>query len=203
MKKYATAFLHKLVTFLEILISFILGICTLLITFQLIAFIKNVPFLDMYPNYDDMLKASLSLIIGVELIRMLYQHTPSVIFEVLLFAIARQIIVDHSNPLTGLIGVLSIAILFAIRKFLFDGVDETTNTIFSSRSRIRTVNRVLPISIPYEAEETLLDLLLKTFEETNTPVKLGASAEYKDFILRVAKMQNGTVTKIEVTHSAT
>ena len=38
--------------------------------------------------------------------------------EFLLFATARQMVVEHMDPVQTLIGVIAIAILFAIRKFL-------------------------------------------------------------------------------------
>ena len=39
--------------------------------------------------------------------------------DVLLFAIARQMVVEHTSPLENLIGIVTIALIFAIRKFLF------------------------------------------------------------------------------------
>ena len=75
-----------------------------------------------------------NLIIGVELIRMMYYHTADSVFEVLLFAIARQIIIDHSSIWVTFIGVCSIAVLYATRKFLFchfhisDEADENSDT---------------------------------------------------------------------------
>ena len=60
-----------------------------------------------------------NLIIGVEFIKMLAKHTPGSAIEVLLFAIARQMVVGHTTPLENLIGIVSIALIFAIRKFLF------------------------------------------------------------------------------------
>ena len=40
-----------------------------------------------------------NLIIGVEFIKMLAKHTPGSAIEVLLFAIARQMVVEHTSPL--------------------------------------------------------------------------------------------------------
>ena len=93
MKKYATALLRKITTFLEMFISLLLAVSITLLAIKLALSIRNVPFLDTYPNYEDLLESCFNLIIGVELIRMLYQHRPSTVFEVLLFAIARQIII--------------------------------------------------------------------------------------------------------------
>ena len=61
----------------------------------------------------------MNLIICVELIRMMYYHTSDMVFELLVFALARQVIIDHTSAITSLIGVCAIAVLFATRKFLF------------------------------------------------------------------------------------
>ena len=50
---------------------------------------------------------------------MMAKHTPGSAIEVLLFAIARQMIVEHTTPFENFLTVVTIAGLFAIRKFLF------------------------------------------------------------------------------------
>ena len=92
MKKYLNAALHKLTVLLEFIISFVLAAGIIILLVQLILSMPNVPDLNIYPNYEDLVETCFNLIIGVELIRMLYQHKPSTVFEVLLFAIARQVI---------------------------------------------------------------------------------------------------------------
>ena len=63
-----------------------------------------------------------NLIIGVELIRMVYTHRPGTVFEVLLFAIARQVIIEHGSPLNSLISVVAtICSVLQQRKFLSAG----------------------------------------------------------------------------------
>ncbi|MGC4441438.1 hypothetical protein ABXW85_21510, partial [Streptococcus suis] len=54
---------------------------------------------------------AMSIAIGVELIKMLSKHTSGTIIEVLLFAVARQIVVSHSSTLDMLLGVIAIAAL--------------------------------------------------------------------------------------------
>ena len=88
MKKYLNAALHKLTVLLEFIISFVLAAGIIILLVQLILSMPNVPDLNIYPNYEDLVETCFNLIIGVELIRMLYQHKPSTVFEVLLFAIA-------------------------------------------------------------------------------------------------------------------
>ena len=100
MKKYLNAALHKLTVLLEFIISFVLAAGIIILLVQLILSMPNVPDLNIYPNYEDLVETCFNLIIGVELIRMLYQHKPSTVFEVLLFAIARQVIMAHNNPVS-------------------------------------------------------------------------------------------------------
>ena len=201
MKKYATAILRKMSSFLEIFISVVLTVSIILVAVKLAMSLKNIPNFDMYPNYSDLLENCLSLIIGVEMIRMLYQQTPSTVFEVLLFAIARQIIVEHSNPVATLIGVISIAILFATRKFLFVEFDEFERVIFRATSKAKHVNSIIHVHIPCEDNQTLRDVLHKRFEEEQTEIGVGACTYFDNFGLRVAKMHNGDISRVEVIRS--
>ena len=201
MKKYATAILRKMSSFLEIFISVVLTVSIILVAVKLAMSLKNIPNFDMYPNYSDLLKNCLSLSIGVEMIRMLYQQTPSTVFEVLLFAIARQIIVEHSNPVATLIGVISIAILFATRKFLFVEFDESERVIFRATSKAKHVNSIIHVHIPCEDNQTLRDVLHKRFEEEQTEIGIGACTYFDNFGLRVAKMHNGDISRVEVIRS--
>ena len=201
MKKYATAILRKVSSFLEIFISVVLTVSIILVAVKLAMSLKNIPNFDMYPNYSYLLENCLSLIIGVEMIRMLYQQTPSTVFEVLLFAIARQIIVEHSNPVATLIGVISIAILFATRKFLFVEFDESERVIFRATSKAKHVNSIIHVHIPCEDNQTLRDVLHKRFEEEQTEIGIGACTYFDNFGLRVAKMHNGDISRVEVIRS--
>ena len=201
MKKYATAILRKMSSFLEIFISVVLTVSIILVAVRRAMSLKNSPNFDMYPNYSDLLENCLSLIIGVEMIRMLYQQTPSTVFEVLLFAIARQIIVEHSNPVATLIGVISIAILFATRKFLFVEFDESERVIFRATSKAKHVNSIIHVHIPCEDNQTLRDVLHKRFEEEQTEIGIGACTYFDNFGLRVAKMHNGDISRVEVIRS--
>ena len=61
----------------------------------------------------------MTLAVGVELIKMLSQHTPATVVEVLMFAIAREMVTHHDSALNTALGVLSICALFATRKLFF------------------------------------------------------------------------------------
>lgn len=72
---------------------------------------------------DTYLHNVLTIVVGLEFVRMLINMTPANTLEVLIVAIARQVIVDHTDPLSNIACVLCIGGLFAIRKFLISKSD--------------------------------------------------------------------------------
>ena len=72
---------------------------------------------------DEMLPLFLNLVVGLEFIKMIMIHSHGAILEVLMFATARQLILDHSIQ-GHLLGVVAIAGLFAIWRFLYDKNEE-------------------------------------------------------------------------------
>lgn len=198
MRLYVTIFIKRLALVLEFIITIMLGIGILLLCLRMASSLTNIPNLNEWPNYNDLLETCFNLIIGVELIRMMYQHTPDSVFEVLLFAIARHIIMDHSSIWSSLVGVCAIAVLFATRKYLFCEFDITDEFIFRASTKINAVNKIIHVNLPHEPGDTLLDLITAKFDEFNTETGVGACVYIGDVGLRVAKMHEGKISRIEV-----
>ena len=59
------------------------------------------------------------LLIGAEMLKMITSYTIDSVVDVMLLAIARQMIVEHTSPQENLLAVLSVGVLFVIRKFLY------------------------------------------------------------------------------------
>ena len=60
----------------------------------------------------------LTIVVGLEFVRMLIDMTPANTLEVLIVAIARQVIVSHDDPISNICCVVCIAGQFATRHFL-------------------------------------------------------------------------------------
>lgn len=60
----------------------------------------------------------LTIVVGLEFVRMLIDTTPANILEVLTVAITRHVILSHDDPWSNLVCIACIAGLFAIRRFL-------------------------------------------------------------------------------------
>ncbi|MDO4312425.1 MAG: phosphate-starvation-inducible PsiE family protein [Eubacteriales bacterium] len=119
MRKHVINILSKVANVLEFCITIMLIIGIALLCLRLAGSLIHVPGAEAFPEYDELLETCFNLIIGVELIRMMYYHSADTVFELLIFAIARQVIIDHSSAIANLIGACAIAVLFATRKFLF------------------------------------------------------------------------------------
>ena len=82
-----------------------------------------------FSNTAEFLHAVLNIVVGLEFVRMLIDMTPANTLEVLIMATARQIIMNHDSTTTLLIGIICIAILFAVRRFLIPRSDLTLDLV--------------------------------------------------------------------------
>lgn len=71
-----------------------------------------------FDSLNNFLHNILTIVVGLEFVRMLVDMTPANTLEVLIVAISRHVILSHDDPITILVCVLCIAGLFATRHFL-------------------------------------------------------------------------------------
>ena len=69
-------------------------------------------------SVTDFLSKALMIIMGVEFIKMLMLHTYGAVTDVLLFAVARPMILNHDGPAVLLLNVAALAGIFAIKRYL-------------------------------------------------------------------------------------
>lgn len=192
--------LVKSATILELILAF----CVLVAI--AIGFITVVQYLikifhtnidDTYNVFKKFLGVVLLLVIGVELVLMLLSHSTSSILELVLFAIARKMLV-YSETMTDLIiGTAAIAIVFVIRKYLMSSKYALQEgRVISAASPIHALNFDGNLSIPEDKGVTVGGLICHLSEETCTPVEEGAEYEIGNIRMRVAKMKDGLIEKV-------
>ena len=71
-----------------------------------------------FREVDHLLHNLLTIVVGLEFVRMLIDTTPANILEVLTVAITRHVILSHEDPWSNVASVACIAGLFAIRRYL-------------------------------------------------------------------------------------
>ena len=73
---------------------------------------------EYFLDVSHMLHNLLTIVVGLEFVRMLIDTTPANILEVLTVAITRHVVLSHDDPWSNLACIGCIAGLFAIRRFL-------------------------------------------------------------------------------------
>ena len=111
-----TDWIHKDLHFLEWLIAIITLV--VLVGMLVLEIYKMVTVKDYFATIHTYLHNILTLVVALEFVRMLLDMTPANTLEVLIVAIARQVILSHNSPWSNVASVLCIACLFAISRFL-------------------------------------------------------------------------------------
>ena len=110
----------KIFYFAVHILEYVIAILTIAVLIYLIGYeVYKMFAVDGYfDSVDTYLQNILTIVVGLEFVRMLINLTPANTIEVLIVAIARQVIVAHGNSLSNITCVLCIGGLFAIRRFL-------------------------------------------------------------------------------------
>lgn len=119
---------------IEILLA---GFLVLLVIASAIYFlgslIQDYSQLANYSNFQQLLSYLLLLIIALELAHMLIEHKSDSVVEVMIYAIARKMLIFTTTANELLISVVTLAILFAVRKYLIHG----KKSLFGANIRLR------------------------------------------------------------------
>ena len=125
-RKHFNELIYNTARYTEIALSIVIIIVIALSGLRLILTTAGTSIMDMDTSFfTSFLSQALSLVVGVEFVKMLCRHSAQTVVEVLLFA-ARQMVVEHLDPVQTLIGIIGIAILFAVRKYLMTDSDDMT-----------------------------------------------------------------------------
>ena len=104
---------------LEVVLSAIVLVALLLSVAPLLQLLPGLLTHGNSVEVREFLERALDIVIGIEFIKMLAKHSPGSVLEVLLYAIARHMIVGHEDAVQNLVSVGAIALIFIIRKFFF------------------------------------------------------------------------------------
>ena len=126
-RKHFNELIYNTARYTEIVLSIVIIIVIALSGLRLILTTAGTSVMYMDTSFfTSFLSQALSLVVGVEFVKMLCRHSAQTVVEVLLFATARQMVVEHLDPVQTLIGIIGIAILYAVRKYLMTDSDDMT-----------------------------------------------------------------------------
>ena len=106
-------------TAVEIVLGLIILLACVIGSIGLVCTTEMDQMLHVPEYFQERLSDACLIIIGIELIKMITSYTIDSVVDVMLLAIARQMVVEHTTPLENLLAVLSVGVLFVIRKYLY------------------------------------------------------------------------------------
>ncbi|HFI0040559.1 TPA: hypothetical protein ACGOTH_001015 [Streptococcus suis] len=203
MRKFLQDSLTEIAYYLELILSAILGLALLALSGLLLADLLQSFTGEIQADafIQSFLSKAMTLAVGVEFIKMLCKQSPSTVIEVLLVAIARQLIVEHGSSVDYLIGIVSVAILFTVRKYLFTQFDDSNNIIMRASQKVRVANIIARVKIPSQGSETLREFVTRKLNEEEKTIAIGACVYLKNVALRIDNMHGDLITRVEIIKS--
>lgn len=125
MLKKIEKLLHYAVELVEIVIAIITLCAMIYLLFTEVAkiFVHDFAINAHLADSKHFLESILGIVIGLEFVSMLVDFTPANVLEVLVLAISRHVIINHTDPVSTIVCVVCIAGLFAIKRFLIPKED--------------------------------------------------------------------------------
>lgn len=186
---------------LEVLLAIFIMVAVLisiydLVKYLIIIFMTNP--MDTYEIFQRFLGHVLLLVVGIELVIMLISHTTSSVLEVVLYAIARKMLIHSEQMLDVVIGVFAIGAVFAIRKYLFTKEIriEGSGTVFSAGISVADANNITGLSIPETYGNTIGGVITRISEDTNRNIYEGIDFRVGNARLKVISMKDELIEKV-------
>ena len=212
--KRAEHFLMKISDFFLLLITFTLLAISIILFFEFLLLtpkmihIEEIIFSghvkDATESLKELISPLLMFVIVVELVIMLIKHQPRIVFDVLLIAIAREIIIYGHDFKNVLLGTLSLLILFFIRKFLtLKSVPPGTAVIIDPFITIESLNEMLDVHIPFEEDKYLIDLIERVAKERGIALKKRKTIDVANVKIEILDLdENGKPILVRVIKTA-
>lgn len=206
-KQNLRRYLGLMASYTEILLAFVVIIGILLLCIrvlvQLKGFIINTFAGTEVPSFAEFLSIVFELVIGIEFVKMLVKHTPGSAIEVLLYTIARALIMDHSSMQSSLLGVVSIAILFAVRKYFNDPEVHNHETggdyIVNGGISITEVNKRLDADFDESYGHTVAGYLFNYLHAIGKTPTVGCEAQIGEYMFQIYDMEGDLIRHIKIT----
>ena len=117
--KKTETLMHRILHIMEAIIAILTLIVIIgMLGYEIYKMVTVQEYFSAEHGLNNYLHNILTIVVGLEFVRMLIDTTPANILEVLTVAITRHVVLTHEDPLANMASVACIAGLFAIRRYL-------------------------------------------------------------------------------------
>ena len=205
MKQRLRNILAKISSFTEIYINALIIIGIIIFSFIIIKDLYNSISMLLHNNMDFQIELflghALQLIIGVEFVKMVAKHTTDSALDVLMFTIARKMIIEHGNSMLDLlIGSISIAVLVLLKRYFLNSsanIDDNS-IIFNGGTPIQKVNTQMGAHIPDCIGNTIAGVLVNHLNYIKQKATVGYRLSFEDVDIEVYSMDEELIKQVRV-----
>ena len=193
--------LRRFIVMLEVVIALIVAIAVIMgipDLFRYIVVILTEPKSVSYEAFGAFLKHVLMLVVGLEMIMMIVTHSHESILTLVLFVIARKMLVYADSMIDIFIGTVAIAIIFFVLKF-FAGDDKLLakyDNTFSAAIPLEKVRREFGFKLPESNINTLGGLIYNISQEKSIKIEEGLTLDYGDYKFTIVACEDGVIERI-------
>lgn len=159
---------------------------------------------DVSRNYDllnEFLKHALLLIVGIELLEMIITKSHESVLTLILFVIARKMLVYSVGLLDILIGSISIGLIFAIIKFVLkdDKLMARIDNTFSAAMKVDKIKKEFKLDIPQDMSNTLGGLTYEIAKiEDVEELKDNTKLIYGKYMYKIISIEDGVIQRVRI-----
>lgn len=203
MHKKWTKTIGTITEIMEAIIAVIIGITVLLGVLDLVGYTKLI-FLanpaDAYRYLNEFLRHALLLVVGIELIIMISTHSHESILTLVLFVIARKMLVYADSMMDIFIGTLSIALIFFVlkRALADEKVLATMDNTFSAALPINKLNVEYGFNFPEDISHTLGGLVYAIANDEDLPIEEGTMIKFNNLQLEIVGETEGVIERVGI-----
>lgn len=193
--------IRNLILYLEVIIGIIIAITVILgipdlfrYMFIIVTSTKELS----YDAFSNFLKHVLMLVVGLEMMMMVLTHSHESILTLILFVIARKMLVYADSMFDIFIGTISIAVVFFVLRF-FEGNDKLLakyDNTFSAAIPIEKVRREFGFKLPETNAKTLGGLFYELSLEDKVKIDEGISVVFGDYKFTIVACTDGVIERI-------
>ena len=206
-KQNLRRYLGLLASYTEILLALVVIVAILMLSIRVLSELKTMIIGTFtgaaIPSFSQFLSMVFELVIGIEFVKMLAKHTPGSAIEVLLYTIARALIIDHSSMVGALLGVISITILFAVRKYFNDPEVHNHETggdyIVNGGISMKEVNKRLDADFDESYGHTIAGYLFNYLKAIGKEPTVGCEVHIGEYTFQVYDMEEDLIRYIKIT----
>ena len=189
----------EIIICISILFSLILSI-PILVKYA-VSVIKASDFKQNYDLLNEFLKFALLLVVGIELIEMILTRSHEAILTLILFVIARKMLLFSVDLLDILVGSLSIGLIFVIIKFVVkdDSLMAKIDNTYSAAMQVKKIKQEYKLDIPQDMSNTLGGLVYEIAKiEGIDELKENTRLIYGSYKYKIISMKDGVIKRIKI-----